>query len=275
MVVAFAALAMPCAFAQSRALDGIAAVMDEQGRRVYVNSPKPQAAPDRHKRSSRASASVHRSKKEDRWNSSSRDVRHAADVTADLRSQAQMPSGPEDREPVRGRLAGSGSVDHAITRAASRHKVDADLVRAIVKVESNFNPHALSRKGAMGLMQLMPGTAKLLNVENPFNPEENVDAGVRHLKRLLANYNGNVKLSLAAYNAGQGAVERFNGIPHFAETQNYVRQITGLWSRTVPAFAGPVGRSEIARPVLTPINPILTPIKMSRSASGVITMTNE
>jgi soluble lytic murein transglycosylase-like protein len=107
--------------------------------------------------------------------------------------------------------------------------VDPNLVRAVVKVESNFNSNAVSRKGAMGLMQLMPKTARQLRVKNPFDPEQNVDAGVRHLKALLQNYNGDVNLTLAAYNAGEGAVARSAGVPHFAETQDYVRKITHLY----------------------------------------------
>ncbi len=117
----------------------------------------------------------------------------------------------------------------AIEQAAARHNVDPNLVRAVVKVESNFNPNAVSRKGAMGLMQLMPSTARQLKVRNPFDPEQNVDAGVRHLKQLLESYGGDVKLTLAAYNAGAGAVARSSGVPHYAETQNYVRRITNLY----------------------------------------------
>jgi soluble lytic murein transglycosylase-like protein len=121
-------------------------------------------------------------------------------------------------------------IDAAIDEAATRHNVDPSLVRSVVKVESNFNPNAVSRKGAMGLMQLMPSTARSLNVSNPFDPQQNVDAGVRHLRKLLDSYGGDVRLTLAAYNAGSGAVARSAGVPHIRETQNYVRRITDLYN---------------------------------------------
>jgi hypothetical protein len=125
----------------------------------------------------------------------------------------------------------SVNVDSAIQEAAARHDVDANLVRALIRVESNFNPRAVSRKGALGLMQLMPYTARSLQVRNAFDPHENVDAGVRHLKKLLDNYDGNIELSLAAYNAGSSAVQHHGGVPPYAETRNYVKRITELYSQ--------------------------------------------
>jgi soluble lytic murein transglycosylase-like protein len=125
-------------------------------------------------------------------------------------------------------------VDAAIEAAAARHNVDVNLVRSIIKVESNFNPRAVSRKGAIGLMQLMPATARELNVRNPFDINQNVDGGVRHFKGLLQNFNGDVRKSLAAYNAGAGAVSRNGGVPPYAETQNYVRRITQLYGQDNP-----------------------------------------
>jgi soluble lytic murein transglycosylase-like protein len=126
------------------------------------------------------------------------------------------------------RSVSATAIDRFIDEAAARHHVDPNLVRALVKVESNFNPHAVSNKGAMGLMQLMPATARMYDLRNPFDAAENVDAGVRHLKGLLDNFGGNVSLSLAAYNAGQGAVQRSGGIPPYTETRNYVKRITNL-----------------------------------------------
>jgi soluble lytic murein transglycosylase len=119
----------------------------------------------------------------------------------------------------------SGSYDSLIRTASGRHSVDADLVRAVIKAESDFNAGARSRKGAMGLMQLMPDTARLHNVIDAYNPEENIEAGTRHLRMLLDRYQGDLELSLAAYNAGSGAVEKHRGIPPFVETREYVRRV--------------------------------------------------
>lgn len=112
-----------------------------------------------------------------------------------------------------------------ISQIAHKHGVDEKLVKALIKQESGFNPSATSHCGAKGLMQLMPSTAKTLGVNDPYNPVQNVDGGVRHLKWLLSKYHGNVVLALAAYNAGSGAVDKYDGIPPYAETQNYVKSI--------------------------------------------------
>jgi soluble lytic murein transglycosylase-like protein len=118
---------------------------------------------------------------------------------------------------------------HHIQSVAQKYEMDWRLVTAVMKVESNFNPTAVSRKGALGLMQLMPDTAKLYRVRNPYDPKQNIDGGVKHLKRLMARYNNKLELVLAAYNSGEGAVDHFKGIPPFAETQQYVQRVLQLY----------------------------------------------
>jgi len=122
-------------------------------------------------------------------------------------------------------------VEKIVREAAERHHVDPALVRAVIETESNWNPRAHSHKGAGGLMQLIPTTAQRYGAHDLFNPEQNIDAGVRHLKMLLQRYNGNLDLALAAYNAGEGTVDRFGGIPPIRETRNYVQKVQNAYFR--------------------------------------------
>jgi soluble lytic murein transglycosylase-like protein len=115
-----------------------------------------------------------------------------------------------------------------ISAMSEAHGVDPLLVRALIQVESNYQPRAKSSKGAMGLMQLMPQTAREYNVRNPYDPKANIEAGIKKLKSLIDRW-GVIDLALAAYNAGEGAVQRFNGIPPYKETRDYVTRILLLW----------------------------------------------
>lgn len=116
-------------------------------------------------------------------------------------------------------------IDNIIEGISNKHGISSKLVKALIKQESGFNPNAVSKAGATGLMQLMPSTAKNLGVTDATNPVQNVDGGVRYLKSMMNKYNGNLILALAAYNAGPGAVDKYNGVPPYKETQNYVKNI--------------------------------------------------
>jgi len=120
--------------------------------------------------------------------------------------------------------------DHMITKAAGKFNLDVALIKAVIKAESNFNHKAVSRAGAKGLMQLMPQTASILKVDDVFHPGDNIEGGARYLRYLLNVYRGNLTLALAAYNAGEGAVAKYNyGVPPYRETQNYIRRVLALY----------------------------------------------
>ena len=225
----------------------IASYVDNNGRRVYVNAEEAakQGASKRkpkRKQRSRHSVLVRRDPYTNQLvtvpvPNESLESPESAKAAPKQPESAASPTG-EDSQYDRGaaelverpNLSTPMILDELIVSTAERHAVDPNLVRAIVKVESNFNPAAISRKGATGLMQLMPATARRFGVGNLFDPEENLDGGVRYLKHLLGMYAGNLPLSLAAYNAGENAVARYGGIPPYPETRRYIRKVSSLYS---------------------------------------------
>jgi hypothetical protein len=141
------------------------------------------------------------------------------------------PTGPAEEAGADGQdpdVLESTPYGEIIAAVSEAHGVDPMLVRALIQVESNYRPRARSPKGAMGLMQLMPSTAREYKVRNPFDPRANLEAGIKHLKSLIDRFAGKVELGLAAYNAGEGAVKKFNGVPPYRETRNYVSKILSL-----------------------------------------------
>ncbi len=248
----------PYVHAQQRT-GSIVASTDDEGRKVFTNdaisgsstTAKKPAAPV-----NSGNGLVYWSPKDKKWKSvPNANVRAARTAAAEVNDYlGNEPSPHSQNIGFANRTFTDKEIDAAIEQAASRHNVDPNLVRSVIKVESNFNPNAVSRKGAMGLMQLMPQTARQLRVKNPFDPEQNVDAGVRHLKQLMESFGGDVKLTLAAYNAGAGAVNRSAGVPHFAETRNYVRRITDLY------YNGGVSMLS---------NPLRSPVRVQRDSRGV------
>jgi len=117
-----------------------------------------------------------------------------------------------------------------VHKAAVKYDLEPELIKAVIKTESNGNHRAVSRKGAMGLMQLMPSTANDLNVSNPFNPEENIEGGARYLKQLIERFNGNLTLALAAYNSGPKTVEKYGAVPPILETREYVKKVYAMYN---------------------------------------------
>lgn len=156
-------------------------------------------------------------------------------------------------------LDDQGDLRGIVQRLSEERGLDPKLVDSVVRVESAYNPSAVSHKGALGLMQLMPDTARRLEVDDPFDPEQNVRGGIRELDRLIARYSGNLQLALAAYNAGEGAVERHRGIPPFQETRDYVARVLSL-------YTGSAYRLSDDR--------MISPVRLTRDAEGRTVITN-
>jgi soluble lytic murein transglycosylase-like protein len=154
-------------------------------------------------------------------------------------------------------------IDRIVQDAAARHQVDPALVKAVIRTESDWNPHAVSRKGAEGLMQLIPETAERFGVGNPMDPAQNVEGGTTYLKWLLDRYNGDLRKTLAAYNAGEGAVDQFGGVPRYRETQQYVQKVTHAY------FQPGSGRNP------TLWEPPRPPVRREVDSNGRVVFTNE
>lgn len=180
----------------------ITSVVDENGKRVFVNANEP---------------AIHRFAPLKSDGSSSR--RTTPEQSAASRNMSLV--GGHSKE----------YLERLVRETASRHRIDPALVKAVVETESSWNPRAISNRGAVGLMQLIPGTAARMGVGNAFDPQENLEGGVRYLRTLLERYNGDLHLSLAAYNAGERAVDRAGGVPRYRETRNYVQKITDSYFR--------------------------------------------
>ena len=145
-------------------------------------------------------------------------------------------------------------LNELVATIAARHELSPQLIHAVIKTESNYNPYAVSPKGALGLMQLMPSTARRFSVDHVFDPVENIEGGARYLKYLLDLYDGNYPLTLAAYNAGEAAVAKYNGIPPFPETRNYVVQVKNNLEKLTAAQAQQAPLPE-AQPASPPSGP--------------------
>ena len=160
--------------------------------------------------------------------SGGRDVRPIAQAARAETAQAESTAATTETE-------AEMTIDEHIKEVADRHGVRADLVAAVIEAESEFNPRAVSRRGARGLMQLMPKTAATLGVDDPFDPKANIEAGVKHLRAMMDRFDNNIPLALAAYNAGEVAVIKHRGIPPYRETRAYVKRILKRLDRSTAA----------------------------------------
>ena len=201
----------------------IAPSVDDTGKRIYVNGDSPTA-------------------------------RHGSTISsasANAGRTSEVSFSPPDK------------LDRIVQDASERHNLDPALVKAVISTESSWNPRAISNKGAVGLMQLIPGTAQRFGVGNAFDPAQNVEGGTTYLKSLLDRYNGDLPKTLAAYNAGERAVDMFGGVPAYRETQQYVQKVTDKY------FRPGSGRNP------TLWSPPRTPVRRETDQSGRVIFTNE
>jgi Transglycosylase SLT domain len=230
----------------------ITTTVDEHGKIVFINTDP---RPGRNGRSSRAPSEAAPSSLPARpaWPALPPPSEPASEVPLEATAQPPSfePAQPEDR------------LDQIVREAAERNNMDPALVRAVISTESGWNPNAISPKGAVGLMQLIPETAQRYGVSNSFDPAQNVEGGTEYLKDLLAHYNGNLPKSLAAYNAGERMVDLRGGVPAIPETQRYVRKVTNAY------FQPGAGRSPS---LWSPPRP---PVRREVDSDGRVVFTNE
>jgi hypothetical protein len=155
-------------------------------------------------------------------------------MAPEVYAAAQVESIPEDIP-----LSGDCDLDWIIFRAGEKQGVDPRFIHAVIKQESRYDPKAVSYVGAQGLMQMMPATAKRFGLKDPFDATTNVEAGTKYLKWLLKRFNGDVSLALAGYNAGEGSVDKYKGMPPYSETQNYVKKIVATYGKTYHPVLAP------------------------------------
>jgi len=250
--VAFALLAVGFVFARP-ASGQIASYVDERGELVFVNGDSPQA---RHGSTISspvaAKASPVNSMPQPGTKSNEFAGASPGSVESSAVSARAFVSNPSDSR-----------LDRIVQEAAQRHSLDPALVKAVITTESGWNTRAISQKGAVGLMQLIPSTAQRFGVGNPFDPAQNVEGGTTYLKTLLDRYNGDLTKSLAAYNAGERAVDLSGGVPAYRETQQYVQKVTSAY------FRPGSGRTST---LWSPPRPI---VRRDVDANGRVVFTNE
>jgi soluble lytic murein transglycosylase-like protein len=236
--VAFALLAVAASFS-APASGQIASYVDERGKVIYVNGDSPQP-----RRGSTISSPP-------------------ALAEASLVDSMQQSSVKSDSFAAASPNPTDSRLDRIVQEAAQRHRLDPALVKAVISTESGWNTRAISQKGAVGLMQLIPATAQRFGVGNPFDPAQNIEGGTTYLKTLLDRYNGDLTKSLAAYNAGEHAVDLSGGVPAYRETRRYVQKVTSAYYRPDS------GRTF---PLWSPPRPIL---RQEVDAHGRVVFTNE